>query len=379
MPLDRDGAGRLAVAVALGGGLGGGGGGHRAAVPEDAEQPPLVAPEGEEVDDGVDAAVEVHERHSDLQGHLEGLLLTAGRLVEDLPDHELDDVEVVGTEAEQDGQQHHQDDGEGPAVVPVLHRQWILLGRLAELKVDPHIAHQDDAHGQEEAEHAGPQEQVGQLGNLLEVEVLHARQFVPHPPCHGPQKQRRCLQEHQRPDEDADAPGAAHLPNPAGVPGAHHGDVAVHAYAGHEVDAHIGVHVEDEGCGPAEPVPEGPVKLQDVVGDPARQCQGEEGIGEGQVHQVEVGGVEFLLPPLEGDAEGQDVPAGAEHQQGGVEEGEGDFGREVVVVHVAAALVAGGEVGGREHGLRNSHFRGASRALALSLGIRTDVKLAAYR
>lgn len=361
--LDRAGARWLAVAVALRGGLGSGGGGHGAAVPEDAEKPPLIASEGEEVDDGVNAAVEVHECHGDLQRHLEGLLLMARWLVEDLPDHELDDVDVVGAEAKQEGQQHHQDDCEGPMVVPIPHCQWVLLGGLAELEVDPHIAHQDDAHRQEEAEHTGHQEQVGQLGNLLEVEVLHTCQLVTHPARHGPQQERCRLQEHQEPDEGADSPGTADPAGPARVPGAHHSDVAVHADAGHEVDAHVGVHVEDKGGDPAEPIPKGPVKLQDVVGDPARQRQCEEGVGQSQVHQVEVGGVEFLLPTLEGDAEGQDVSAGAEHQQGSVEEGEGDLGREVMVMHIAGALV-GGDVGRCGRGHHCSHF-GASREPSL--------------
>ena len=77
----------------------------------------------EEVNDGVDAAVQVHEADGELQAQFEDPLLGAGGLAEHLRHHELDDVEVVGDEAHDHGHQHHQREQAGSAVVAPLARQ----------------------------------------------------------------------------------------------------------------------------------------------------------------------------------------------------------------------------------------------------------------
>lgn len=75
-----------------------------------------------------------------------------------------------------------------------------------------------------------------------------------------------------------------------------------------------------------------------VVDDPAGQRQCEERVRQGQVEQVDGGGVE-LLPPPPDDVEHQAVAACADDKHGRVEDGEEDHGGPLVHKQVAGTLV----------------------------------------
>lgn len=81
--------------------------------------------------------------------------------------------------------------------------------------------------------------------------------------------------------------------------------------------------------------------MASVVDDPARQRQREERVRQGQVDQVDGGGVE-LLPPPPDDVEHQAVAACADDEHGRVEDGEEDHGGPLVHEQVAGALVERG-------------------------------------
>ena len=273
----------------------------------------------EEVNDGVDAAVQVHEADGELQAQFEDPLLGAGGLAEHLRHHELDDVEVVGDEAHDHGHQHHQREQAGSAVVAPLARQRVVPGRPAQLDGDLHVAEEDDGHRPAEAQSGGHQDHDGQREHPLDAVVLHACQPASHAHGHGEPEQGRCLQRRQDPHGRTDELGPPGLTQPDTLVGADHGQVAVHAHARHQVDAWVGVHKEDEGRQPAEPLPERPVEVQQEVGDLSRQGQSEQEVGHWQVDQEDTCRVDLLVL-LIGQVKGQDVSQDGKDQEGRVEQ-----------------------------------------------------------
>lgn len=102
----------------------------------------------------------------------------------------------------------------------------------------------------------------------------------------------------------------------------------------------IGICKEEKRGQSADQVAKGPIKLPDVVGDPARQRQREQDIGQRQVEQVDGGGVEFFLP-LADHVENQTVATSTDEENQRVENREKDHGGTLVDEHIAAALVGG--------------------------------------
>lgn len=99
-------------------------------------------------------------------------------------------------------------------------------------------------------------------------------------------EQGRRFKENHHPHQNADAFHHRGLPQSLTSLTVQHGQVTVHADAGHEGDAGVGVGVEDDGRQPAQEVSKRPVEAADVVSDPAGQSQGEERVRDGQVDQI---------------------------------------------------------------------------------------------
>lgn len=198
-----------------------------------------------------------------------------------------------------------------------------MAGGPGQLEADAAVAEEDEPQGEAEAHTAGQQEEVRQHGRPIQVEVLHAGVAALGLLDHLPAEQRRRLEEDYGPHQTANTPGRLHLPQAPVAVRVHHGQVAVQADAGHEGDARVRVGVEEHGGDAAQRFAKGPIKLADVVGDASGQRQGEEGVGHGQVHQVDRGGVE-LLAGLTGDEEHQAVAQETDDEDNGVEDGEDD-------------------------------------------------------
>ena len=100
----------------------------------------------------------------------------------------------------------------------------------------------------------------------------------------------------------------------------------------------IGVRKEDD-CGQrAHDIPERPVEATDVVGDPGRQHQGEEGVGQSQVQQVDGSGVTLLLTATD-HVEHQAVATGTDEEHQQVDDGEENRGNSLAGENITGALV----------------------------------------
>lgn len=90
------------------------------------------------------------------------------------------------------------------------------------------------------------------------------------------------MTEHKKPDKDTDALGIFD-PSDLVAEGVHDSAEPVDAQARHEVDARVGVDVEQERGDPAQHLSEGPVEPQGVVGYPGWQGNAEQQVGEDEV------------------------------------------------------------------------------------------------
>lgn len=100
----------------------------------------------------------------------------------------------------------------------------------------------------------------------------------------------------------------------------------------------IGICKEEKCCESAEEVTKWPVIVADVVRNSARQRQGEQGVRQCQVDQIDGGGVELLFP-LADNKQHQAVAARADEENHRVENRKEDNCSSLVDKHIAAALV----------------------------------------
>lgn len=89
---------------------------------------PLVALTGKEIDKRIQARVEVHQTHSDVQRHLKGCEVSTIRARRQLADHVLQDVNVIGAVTDDKHQGHTADYTDGLAVPTGLFGQMVVLG-----------------------------------------------------------------------------------------------------------------------------------------------------------------------------------------------------------------------------------------------------------
>lgn len=100
----------------------------------------------------------------------------------------------------------------------------------------------------------------------------------------------------------------------------------------------IGICEEKQHGQSAQKVTEGPVEVANVVGNPCRKHQCEEGIRQGQVKQIDGGGVGLLLP-LAHYIEDQTVATQADDENSCIENGEEDHRGALVHKHITRSLV----------------------------------------
>lgn len=176
----------------------------------------------------------------------------------------------------------------------------------------------------------------------IKIRELHARSMTGSV-FHGVlQEQRGRLKKHHHPYQNADTSHDFGFPQPLTPLTVQHGQVAIYTDAGHEADASVGIAVEDHGSQPAQQISKRPVEASDVVGDPARKSQGEEGVGNGQVDDIYRGGVHLLLF-LTGDAEDQAVTCHADDKNQAIENGKDDPSRLFVDENITS-LVCGAAI-----------------------------------
>ncbi|TNN68912.1 hypothetical protein EYF80_020773 [Liparis tanakae] len=296
----------------------------------------------EEVDEGIQTGVEVHQAHGDVQRHLEGREVGAVGAGRQLADHVLQEVDVVGAEAHHEHQGHAADHADGLAAAAGLVRQVVALGRGVQLGAQDGVAHQDGHHWNDVTQEDGADQYGGDVVHPLEVGVLHAGdEAVRLPVGHRHADEGEGLRQHQQPDAHADVAHVAHFPESGEAQRQHHSDEAVHAEAGHEVDAGVGVDVEDESRDLARRLAQRPVEAQGVVDDPHGQREGEEDVGDDQVEGVQGGGVHLLHVGAD-DVEGEAVPEQPHQEHHAVEERHEHLG----VVPVGVQGVTGGVVAG---------------------------------
>lgn len=100
----------------------------------------------------------------------------------------------------------------------------------------------------------------------------------------------------------------------------------------------VGICEEKQHGQSAQKVAEGPVEVADVVGNPCWKRQREEGIRQGQIKQIDGGGVGLLLP-LAHYIKDQTVAKQADEENSCVENGEEDHCDTLVHKHITHSLV----------------------------------------
>lgn len=100
----------------------------------------------------------------------------------------------------------------------------------------------------------------------------------------------------------------------------------------------VGICKEQKHGQSAQKVPERPVKVANVVGNPTRKRQSKEGVRQGQVKQIDGGGIRLLLP-LAHYIEDQTVATQADDENSSIENGEEHHRSALVNKHVTRALV----------------------------------------
>lgn len=114
----------------------------------------------------------------------------------------------------------------------------------------------------------------------------------------------------------------------------------------------VGICKEKQRCQSAEKVTEGPVEVTNVVCNSARKRQREKRIRQGQIDQIDRGGVGLLLP-LADHVEDQTVATQADDENSSIENGEEDHCKALVHKHITHRRVGDqGDVFSLHHHLR---------------------------
>lgn len=100
----------------------------------------------------------------------------------------------------------------------------------------------------------------------------------------------------------------------------------------------VGICKEQKHGQSAQKVPERPVEVANVVGNPTRKRQCKEGVGQGQVKQIDRGGIRLLLP-LTHYIEDQTVATQADNENNRIENGEEHHRSALVNKHITSTLV----------------------------------------
>lgn len=253
------------------------------------------------------------------------------------PSHcRLHDGDVIRAETHHKAQQNEQNHIFGPAVASRLVGHRVFLGRLVELAADLAVTAQDESKWHAKPNDAGNQKTICHLV-ATKIGELHARSTMWSDFQGALEEQYGCLKENHHPYQSTDTSHDLGFPQSLTPLTVQHGQVAIHTDAGHEGDASIGIAVEDHGSQPAQEISKRPVEASDVVCDPTWKCQGEEGVGDGQVDQIYRGGVHLLLF-LTGDPEDQAVTCHVDDKNQAVENGEEDPSRLLVDENIASLV-----------------------------------------
>lgn len=105
----------------------------------------------------------------------------------------------------------------------------------------------------------------------------------------------------------------------------------------------VGICKEQKHGQSAQKVTERPVEVANVVGDPTRKRQRKEGVGQGQVKQIDGGGIRLLLP-LAHYIEDQTVATQADDENSSIENGEEHDRSALVNKHVTSTLVVSSDI-----------------------------------
>lgn len=154
-----------------------------------------------------------------------------------LPPHKLDNIDMIGAEAQQESEQNEEDDGVCPVAPPRTAGDGVPLGRGPQLKVDAGVAERNDGERTAEGNGAGYDQDVRGNAGGVQVNVLHAGPPLPVLVQRAAEEQGADLKADQNPDQAAHS--AHHLDAPQAVQavGVHHGQVSVQTDAGHKADA----------------------------------------------------------------------------------------------------------------------------------------------
>lgn len=108
-------------------------------------------------------------------------------------EHELHYVEVVGAEADDEGEKDEENDRVGPVVStrPACH--GVPLGSVSQFQVDLGVAAHDDGQWTAERDDAGQNQEVRGEAGSLKVKILHAGAFALVQVKHTAEQQRSCL------------------------------------------------------------------------------------------------------------------------------------------------------------------------------------------
>ena len=246
----------------------------------------------QEVEEGVDAAVDTGQRAGDLVGEVDHVEHGAVGV-----QHPVGVVEgardVEGYEAKSENHQHHHDQLDG---LPAGGGRPLLAGGQAapgpaQRPRHQAVAHHDDRKGDAEEKHHDRR-----AVRHVPLEVLRASGVVAHrvPVTLGDGHEGQVGRQARRDRRPRQA--ARHV----GVPGLHLGDgadrvadaeVAVDANAGEEEDAAVQIGVEEEADDLAESHAEGPVASVAVVVDEGGQGEHVEHVRQSQVEHVHGAGV----------------------------------------------------------------------------------------
>lgn len=202
---------------------------------------------------------------------------------------------MIGAVANDEDERDAADHSDGLAVPARLVRQMVVLGYELKSIAKERVAHKDGHHGDDVTDDHGPDQYTGDVLDSLEVRVFHTGDVaVVLLVAHGHVQQGQGLRQDQQPHPQANVAHLADLPELGEPQRRHHGDEAVHAQAGHEVDSGVGVNVEDQARDLAGGLAQRPVEAHGVVGDPERQREREEDVRDDQVEGVQGGGVDLL-------------------------------------------------------------------------------------
>ena len=270
----------------------------------------------QEVQDGVNAAVDAGQRPGDLVSEVDDVeepavqLQNTGGVVERPRDVERD-------EAHGEHHQHHDDELDG-----FLMRGVALL---AAGQSTPGPAqgprHQEVAHHYDHERDAEQQHHDNRAVVHILVEGLLAggvvAQGVVVPPGRGDENEvGHQAHAHHAPHHAAHQVGVARLHQRHGLDGVADAQVAVHADAREEEDAAVEVDVEEEAHYLAGGQPEGPVAAVGVVVDEGGQGEDVQEVGQGEVEHEHCAGVPRTHLP--------------EHPQGGSVEHKADHEHQTV-------------------------------------------------